>query len=206
MVDFTLIPPQERVLETTEAVKARGINVEIVNTREEALARVQALIPAGASLMTGGSQSLLEIGLEDILIAKDHPWRNLKDEILAEEDPVKQNQLRRESILADYYLGSVQAIAKTGEIVVGSGSGSQLPAYAFSSPNLIWVAGVQKITEDLNQAIQRVREYNLPYEDARFKKMGRPGASLNKLLIIEGESAYSQRNITLILVNESLGV
>jgi hypothetical protein len=206
MVDFTLIPPQERVLETAEAVKARGINVEIVNTREEALARVQALIPAGASLMTGGSQSLLEIGLEDILIAKDHPWRNLKDEILAEEDPVKQNQLRRESILADYYLGSVQAIAKTGEIVVGSGSGSQLPAYAFSSPNLIWVAGVQKITEDLNQAIQRVREYNLPYEDARFKKMGRPGASLNKLLIIEGESAYSQRNITLILVNESLGV
>lgn len=206
MVDFTLIPPQERVLETAEAVKARGINVEIVNTREEALARVQALIPAGASLMTGGSQSLLEIGLEDILIAKDHPWRNLKDEILAEEDPVKQNQLRRESILADYYLGSVQAIAKTGEIVVGSGSGSQLPAYAFSSPNLIWVAGVQKITEDLNQAIQRVREYNLPYEDSRFKKMGRPGASLNKLLIIEGESAYSQRNITLILVNESLGV
>lgn len=205
MVEFTRIPTSDKLAETVEAVKARGFNVEVVESKAEALARVQALIPSGASIMTGGSQSLQEIGLEDILISKDHPWRNLKDEILAEQDLAKQALLRRESTLADYYLGSVQAIAATGEIVVASGSGSQLPAYAYSSPNLIWVVGVQKITDALTQAIQRVREYSLPHEDEKFKKMGYPGATLSKLLIIESEPAYSQRNITIIFVNEPVG-
>src|SRR5215211_104749 len=162
---YDTLPTPERVERTVESVKARGIHAELVDTKEAALERVQALIPPGCVVMTGGSVTLQQIGLEEILISGNHPWRNFKDDLLAEKDPVKQSTMRRQGTLAEYYLGSVNALAETGELVFASGTGSQLPAYAFTSRNVIWVAGTQKITPTLEDAVRRVREYVLPLED-----------------------------------------
>ena len=89
---------------------------------------------------------------------------------------------------------------------MASAGGGQLAAYVFSSPNVIWVAGVQKITPTLEDAIRRVREYALPREDQRMKELGRPGSIIGKLLIFEHEPPQLGRNIHLILVNEVVGV
>ena len=114
--------------------------------------------------------------------------------------------MRREGTLAEYYLGSVNALAESGELVFASGSGSQLPAYAFTSRNVIWVAGAQKITPSLEDAVRRVREYVLPLEDQRQKSIGnQAGSRINRMLIMEGEPAYLRRNLRLILVNQALG-
>ncbi|HEX2618545.1 MAG TPA: lactate utilization protein [Phototrophicaceae bacterium] len=204
--DYTTPVSRDDVLATAAALKARGINVIIVDSAAEAHEKINELIPAGASIMTGGSKTLQEIGLEARLMAKDHPWVNLKDEILAETDPAKQMQLRASSILAPYFLGSVHAISKTGEVVIASGSGSQIPSYAYSSRNVIWVAGAQKIVPTLEDALRRVREYALPKEDERQKSLGRPGSMITKILIVEHEPAMMGRNLTLILVNDAVGV
>jgi hypothetical protein len=202
--DILLAP--ERVQRTLEAVNARGIHAEFAETKEEALKRIQEIIPPGAVVMTGGSVTLQQIGFEAILISGSHPWRNFKADLLAEKDPVKQSAMRRQGTLSEFYLGSVNALAETGELVFASGTGSQLPAFAYTSRNVIWVAGTQKITPTLDDAIRRVREYVLPLEDQRQKNIGnQAGSRINKLLIIEGEPAYMRRNLTLLLVNEVLG-
>lgn len=205
-MDYASLPTQDRIQRTLEAVKGRGINAELVGTKEDALARVQALIPPGSLVMTGASVTLQQIGFEALLISGDHPWRNFKADLLAEKDPVKQSAMRRQGTLAEYYLGSVNALAETGELVFASGSGSQLPAYAYSSRNVIWVAGAQKITPTLEDAIRRIREYVLPLEDQRMKRLGNPaGSRIGRILILENEPAYLRRNLTLILVNQVLG-
>jgi hypothetical protein len=196
----------DQVARTAAAVEARGIHVEIVDTGSQALARLQTLIPAGANVMTGGSRTLQQIGLDDLLIAGTHPWVNFKAQILAETDPAKQQALRLQSIMTEYFLGSLQAITHDGEIVFASAGGSQLASYAFSSPNLIWVAGAQKIVPTLEAALARIREYALPREDERMKSLGYPGSFIGKLLIFEREPAQLNRKVTLILVNEALGV
>ena len=156
--------------------------------------------------MTGGSMPLTQIGFNDLLISGNHPWRNFKADLLAEKDPVKQSAMRLQGTLAEYYLGSVNAIAETGELVFASATGSQLPAYAFSSRNVIWVAGTQKITPTLEDALRRVREYVLPIEDQRQKSVGnQSGSFIGRILIFEREPAYLRRNLVLILVNEVLG-
>ncbi len=205
-LSYTDLATASQVQQTAEAVQARGIKVHIVDTPAQALEKIHELIPAGSDVMTGGSQTLREIGLEDLLMAKTHPWVNLKDAILAENNPVKQGHLRAQSTLAQYFLGSVHAIAETGEIVIASGSGSQIPSYAFSSRNVIWVAGTQKIVPNLDAALKRVREYALPQEDKRMKALGYPGSAITKLLIVEAEPAMLQRNVNLILVNHLVGV
>ena len=203
---YDTLPVEEIVQRTVESVKARGIHAELVDTKEAALERVQALIPPGCVVMTGGSVTLQQIGFEEILISGNHPWRNFKADLLAEKDPVKQSAMRQQGALAEFYLGSANALAETGELVFASGSGSQLPAYAFTSRNVIWVAGTQKITPILEDALRRVREYVLPLEDQRQKSLGnKAGSRINRILIIEGEPAYLRRNLTLILVNQVLG-
>ena len=203
---YDTLPTPERVQRTLESVNARGIHAELVETKQTALERIQQIIPSGAVVMTGASVTLQQIGFEAILISGDHPWRNFKADLLAEKDPVKQSAMRRQGALAEFYLGSVNALAETGELVFASGSGSQLPAYAYTSRNVIWVVGTQKITPTLEDALQRVREYVLPLEDQRQKSLGNPaGSRINRILIIEGEPSYLRRNLTLILVNQILG-
>ena len=205
-LNYTELATSEQIQQTIAAVQARGIKVHLVDTPAQALEKIHDLVPAGSDLMTGGSQTLRHIGLEDLLMNKTHSWNNLKDGILAENNPEKQGKLRAQSTLAQYFLGSVHAIAETGEIVIASGSGSQIPSYAFSSKNVIWVAGTQKIVPTLDAALKRVREYALPQEDKRMKSLGYPGSAITKLLIVEAEPAMLQRNVNLILVNHLVGV
>jgi|SRR5436190_7747824 len=206
-MDYTTLATPESVQRTMEAVKGRGVNAELVETKEAALERLRSFIPAGAALTMGTSTTLKQIGFEDLLKSGDHPWRNLKAEIVAEKDPAKQAELRRQSTLAEYFLGSVHGIAETGELVWASNTGSQLPAYAYSSSNVIWIAGTQKIIPTLEDAIRRVREYCLPMEDQRIKSLDpSSGSFIGKMMIFEREVPFLRRNLTLILVNELIGV
>ncbi len=55
-------------------------------------------------------------------------------------------------------------------MVIASNSGSQLPHLVFTSPNIILVAGTQKITGTLEDALKRLEDHVLPLEDARMKR------------------------------------
>jgi len=179
--------------------------VEFVNTREEALSRILKIIPPGSEIMTGGSTTLEEIGFIDILKNKKHDWKNLKDEIVSEENTTKQEELRKKSITSQYFLGSVHAVTEDGEVLVASNTGSQIPSYSFSSENVIWIVGTQKIVKNIKEGLKRIREYCLPLEDKRMKSVGYPGSNIGKILIFENETKTLNRRITLIFVNEKLG-
>lgn len=203
-MNYDSLPSEEMIKKTMEAVKTRGISVEFVNTGDDAFKRLKELIPSGSEIMTGSSTTLEQIGFVDLLKSGKHSWKNLKDEILAEKDPAKQAELRKKSITSRYFIGSVHAVAQTGEILIASASGSQIPSYAFSSDNVIWIVGAQKIVPTLEEGFNRIRNYSLPLEDRRMKSVGYPGSTIGKILLFEREINPS-RKITLIFVNEKLG-
>jgi L-lactate utilization protein LutC len=153
---------EDTVKRTSEALRARGVRVDFLQTREEGLKRLIERIPTGAEVMTGSSTTLKEIGFVDLLKGGKHQWNNLKDEIVKEKDPLKQMELRKRSVTAEYFLGSVHAVTQSGEVIIASNTGSQLPSYAFSSNNVVWVVGAQKIVLNLEEGMRRVREYCLP--------------------------------------------
>ena len=201
---YDTLASKEEIKRTMEALKARNVKVELVNTKEEALRKINALIPPGKEVMTGGSTTLDQIGLTDMLKSRKHPWKNLKDQILSENDPGKQMELRKKSITSEYFLGSVHAVAQTGEVLIVNATGSSLPSYAFSSDNVIWIVGTQKIVPTLEEGFKRIREHCVPLEDKRMKSVGYAGTTIVKYLIFERE-INDNRKINLIFVNEKLG-
>lgn len=202
---YQTLASKEVVEKTIAALKERGMKGVFVESHAEALEMIKNLIPKDASVMNGASRTLEEIGFVEYLKAGQHGWNNLHETILVEQDPVKKALLRKQAVLSDFYLGSVHAIAETGQIVIASNSGSQIPHIVFTSPNIIFVVGVQKIMPTLDEALQRVWEYVLPLEDARMKSVNMGGSAISKLLIIEKEQPFMGRNVHVIFVNETLG-
>ncbi len=201
-MDWNAIPSDQVIDKTVEALKKRQVQVLVVNNRSEALAKLKEIIPAGASVMTGGSTTLDQIGFTALLKSKNHRWRNLKDAIFTEKDPAKQSELRRQAILADYYIASIQAIAQTGEVLNCDATGTRTGPYAYGPKQVIWVAGAQKIVTNLDQAFRRMWEHCVPLEDQRMKSIGYPGTTVSRILIYE---KADPGRITLILVKEKLG-
>src|SRR5215471_5709704 len=169
---WSRLPDEAVIRRTMESLKARGVDVHLALNKQDALKLVLNLIPDGASIASGASITLDEIGLVKLLKSGEHHWNNLKQNIATEKDPAKRRELQVKATMADYFLGSAHAVAETGEIVFASASGSQIPAYAFNAKNVIWVAGAQKIVPNLDQALERVRKYSLAQESARMRKAG----------------------------------
>lgn len=203
-MNYETIPAAQTVAKTTAALNERGFSAIVVNNKEEALEKVKSLIPAGASVMNGSSTTLNQIGFVDYLKAGNVGWNNLHEAILAEKDPQKQADLRKQSILAQYFLTSVHAITESGQLLIASASGSQLPSITFSSDNVIIVASTNKIVPTIEDAYARLREYVFPLENERMKTVGYPGSAMAKLLTYERE-INPARKINIILVNEKLG-
>lgn len=204
-MDYSKLTSFDVVQKTMDSLKERGFLPEYVESKEAALNRIKELIPHNASVMNGSSRTLEEVGFVQYLKDGNHGWNNLHDGILAEKDPEKQMMLRKQSVLSDFYLGSVHAVAETGEIVIASNSGSQLPHIVFTSPHLIFVVGTQKITSNLTSAIERLQHYVFPLEDARMKEVGMGGSFISKILILNKEQSFMGRKAHIIFVNEKLG-
>ena len=204
-MDYETLKDTTTVAKTVEALKGRNITGIPVANGAEALAKIKEMIPKGASVMNGASATLEQIGYVDYLKSGQHGWDNPHERILAEKDPAKQSRLRKEALLSDYYLGSVHALAETGEYVVASNSGSQLPHHVFTSPDLILVVSTKKIMPTLAGAMDRLNTHVIPQEDARMQKVYGMGTFPSKILISNRESPFLGRKVTILLVNENLG-
>ncbi|MFX1497098.1 MAG: lactate utilization protein [Promethearchaeota archaeon] len=200
---WTHLPSSLELLQTIENIEYRNIDVLLVNNREEALEKIKQKIPEGVKVMTGSSTTLYEIGFMDYYLSGKTPWTCLGPMVYQETNPEKQRELRRVSETADYFIASVNAIAKTGELVAADASGSRVSAYPYAAEHVILVAGIQKITPNLEKSLERIREYVYPLENERALKAYGIPSSIGKWVIIEREKI--DHRITLILVKEELG-
>ena len=203
-MNYENIASDSVIKKVVEALKARNIHAIVVDTKEQALEEIKKIFPAGGSVMNGSSTTLNEIGFVDYLKEGTHEWNNMHENILDEKDAAKQTRLRKESVLADYFLGSVHAITEAGQLLVASASGSQLPSYAFTSDNVIWVASANKIVPDREAGFKRIEDFVFPLENKRMQGVGYPGSAIGRVLVFERE-IMPNRHLTLILVKEKLG-
>lgn len=202
---FTQLANNQVVAETKKNLEAKNYQVVIVDSGAQALEKIKKLIPADASVMNGASTTLDQIGYSKYLESGKHKWNDLHAKITAEDDEEKRNTLRRESVLSEYYLGSVHALSSTGDFLIASNTGSQLAHVVFTSQNLIFVVSTKKIVENLDAAFKRLEEHVMPLEDVRLMKQYNVHTEDNKILVIKGENPMKQRTVTFLLVTEDLG-
>jgi ketosteroid isomerase-like protein len=184
------------------ALTAHGFTVEILDDAAAARTRVKDLIPEGASVFTGASETLRLSGIEADINTSGR-YDAVRPRVLAMDRATGAAEIQRLTASPDFVMGSVAAVTETGSLVVASASGSQLPAYAGGAARAIWIVGSQKVVPDLSTALRRVEEHALPLESARAQvAYGQPSA-INRLLILKAE--YQPGRGTVLLLREAIG-
>jgi hypothetical protein len=184
-----------------EGLTGRGFLAVIADDRDHARSLALESIPDGAEVHVALSETLRELGITDE-IDESGRYESVRSKLSGFDRVTQRREMAKLGAAPDYILGSAHAVTEGGEIVVGSGSGSQLGAYAYSGGQVILVVGHQKIVRDLNEGLRRLREYSLPKEFMRMQALGFPGSILAKTLIIHHEPSS---RISVILVPATLG-
>jgi hypothetical protein len=200
-LEFAQPADRDRLERTVAALQGRGFNAQIADSGAHARQLVLEAIPNGAEVHTALSETLRELGIT-AEIDESGRYDSLRLRLQALDRETEGREMRKLGAAPDYIIGSAHAITDDGQILVGSGSGSQLGAYAYAGGNVILVVGHQKLVRDIDEGLRRIREYSLPREFVRMQSVGYPGSLLAKTLIIHTEPG---NRISVILVPETLG-
>lgn len=197
--------------QTISNMEKRGFEVVQVKTAADAQAFLLDRIETGKSIGAGGSVSIREIEILPELEKKGCTvythWNAKGDEAEA---------LMRKAREADIYLCSVNAIAKTGQLVMIDGRGNRVGAICDGPHEVYLVVGQHKVVDGgLNAAIARVKKEATP-PNCRRLGLNTPCAATGKCagmdcpdsscrIIVALDWVPRKRKITVVLVEEKLG-
>ncbi len=201
-MNYTKIPSEKEIMKTTASLQENGINVYISKDREDAKRKVFELLPKEAEIMTMTSVSLDTLGISNEI--ESGSYNSVRKKLQGMDRNTQGLEMQRLGAAAEWVIGSVHAVTQDGRVMIASNTGSQLPAYAYGSNNVIWVVGIQKIVKNIDEGFKRIYEHTLPLESERAKKAYNvPGSFVSKILIINRE--IKPGRITIIFVPEILG-
>ena len=199
---FATLADEERVTRTAAALEASGMTVLRASDAADAERIVLDLIPDGAEVHHGASQTLDVTGLTAELDLSGR-YESVRPRIWSLDRATQGDEIRRLAAAPAVMLGSVHAVTETGSLIAASSSGSQLAAYAAGAGRVILVVGGQKIVADVEEGLRRIDEYAFPLEDARALEAYGVHSGVNKVLVINREVIPGR--ITVVLVDEVLG-
>ncbi len=209
--------PKQQYYETAaktilKTFEKRGFEGCYCSTGKEAAAKAMDYVPSGASVSFGGSMTLAECGVMDALKARDDITLLDRGEA---KTPQEVQEIYHRALSCDCYFMSANAITMDGELVNTDGTGNRAAALIYGPENVIIIAGMNKVSANLEEACLRVKTKASPPNCIRLNR-NTPCALTGKCHDCFGEDCIcSQTVITrrsavkgrikIILVGEELG-
>jgi len=184
----------------------RNIEGYFFTSFEEAKIRIKEMIPVDETIGIGNSITLKNMNISPELkdrgnIVYDKTFAKTKEE---------SKELKKKSLLVDWYITGTNAISMEGHIVNMDHSGNRVAAMIYGPENVIIVVGVNKITDTLDEAIYRVRNHASP-KNAKRAGLNPPCVAIDKcvdcrsedrvcnnLVIIEGQNVKDRMKVFII--------
>ncbi len=208
---------QLRLGRLKEALEANNFEVFIAdNAREAGRVVMDKILPKTApkSISWGGSMTFVASELYDML--KAYPKAEILDTFDKSLSPEDSLERRRQSLLVDLFITGTNAVTRSGELVNLDMIGNRVAGITFGPRNVVVMVGRNKIVEDLEAAIERIKEYAAPTNAMRLNKKTpcaktavceeckSPERICNSWTITE--KSFPKGRIKVVLVNESLGL
>lgn len=175
---MTSHPITERNRKLGESVaanlRARFFEAAYYDTAAEAVAAARAMIPEGASVTFGGSMTIRDTGLVDLLKAGNYQVFDRAD-----APPEERADFARRHYFSDWFLASTNALSEEGVLYNMDGMGNRVASLIWGPKNVLLLVGINKIVKSHDAAIARVRGTAAPINAQRFdvgtpcKKTGR---------------------------------
>ena len=148
-----------------KAMQRRHFDAYYCATASEAKAKVNELIPEGASVTWGGTMTVRDMDIPNMLQERGTLKVWDRDKV---ETPEEKQEMYLRAFQADYYLSSANAITEDGIIVNIDGNGNRVAAITWGPQHVIFVVGMNKVAQDPEAALKRARSTAAPINAARF--------------------------------------
>lgn len=156
----------ERLAQTIiKNLKIRHIEGYYCASAQEAVQKVSDLIEDGSSVTWGGTMTVRDLGIPDYL--KKRGTLQVLDRDLVKTPQEKQDMYLK-AFSADVYLSSANAISEDGVIVNIDGNGNRVAAITWGPKKVIFVIGLNKVAQTVQDALARARSTASPTNAARF--------------------------------------
>lgn len=183
-----------------------------VNNCDELLKLLPNLIAEGSTVGSGDSVTLDETGVFEFLRKGNYNFLDKFDPSLTRED---KRQIYLKNFAADTFITGTNAVTLDGKLFNIDGNGSRVAPILYGPNQVIVVVGINKITDNVDAAVERTRQLAAPLDAKRLGK-STPCTKLNRCIdckheqricndfvLINGQ--FTKDRIKVIIVNEILG-
>lgn len=167
MSEFTGWHNQTIGAKVVEALQKNNFTASYVNTKQEALDKLAALIPLEAAVGIGGSWTIKEIGIDTLLEERGNTVYNHNKPGLSPEESMA---LRRKEMTCDVFLTGTNALTLKGELVNVDGAGNRVAAMIFGPKKVIVVTGINKVVTNVEAAMDRIELIAAPINNKRLNR------------------------------------
>jgi L-lactate utilization protein LutB len=205
-----------RFADLKEALEANNFEVHIAENVDAAKKIVMEILPkTGAkSISWGGSVTYVQTGLYQEL--KDYPGIEVLDTYEKGLPPEEMLERRRRALLVDLFVTGTNAVTETGKLVNLDMAGNRVAGITFGPRNVIVLAGRNKVVPDIEDAMQRIKNYAAPANAMRLEKktpcvktsICEECRSLDRICNTWTitEKSFPKGRIKIVLINEDLGL
>ncbi len=154
-----------RIEKTIQNLKVNKMDAYFCENKHEACDLVKTLINKGDVISSGGSVTLKETGVYDIITSSDYNYLDRTAPGLTQE---QIEEVYRKTFSADAYFASSNAITENGELYNVDGNSNRVAAILYGPKNVILVCGYNKIVKNIDEAVDRVKRIAAPSNTIRL--------------------------------------
>ena len=156
---------EKKIEKTIKSLQKSNMSAYLVNSKEELIEKINSIVKEGSVVGCGGSMTLFETGVIDLLRSEQY---NFLDRYKENLTPEQIEEIYKKSFSADAYFTSTNAITENGELYNVDGRGNRVAAMLYGPDKVIVVAGVNKIVKNIDEAIQRNKSICAPANTRRL--------------------------------------
>jgi len=158
---------KKKIERTIEKLKENNMNAELFNTKEEVLNKIKSMLRTDMKVTGGGSMTLFECGLIELLRKSNVNFLDRYKEGLT-SDEVREIYIG--AFDSDIYFTSSNAITEDGYLFNVDGRGNRVAAITYGPEKVIVIVGANKIVRDVDEAIQRNKAVSGPTNAKRLNR------------------------------------
>jgi len=148
---------EKRIQKTGRNLIKNNMEFYYAETKNDVRSIVESLIKKGDVITNGGTVTMAECGLSDLLNSSDYKYL---DRTGKSREEVEEIYIKAYS--ADVYISSSNAITEDGVLYNVDGNSNRISAIAYGPKSVIIIAGYNKIVKNLMEAEIRIKRESAP--------------------------------------------
>ena len=171
----------EQISKVMKSLENNNINAPYAETKEEVCKIVKNMLFEGAVITAGGSMSLKESGVWDIISSPEYDFRDRSRQGISEEE---RTEAYKAAIGCDFFFCSSNAVTENGELINVDGNANRISSIAFGPKKVVMVVGVNKLVKDIDEGLLRIKKIAAPKNAVRLNT-GTPCQKLGHCIALE---------------------